>query len=131
MERSLSMNIVKHSIVAAGLIGGAVMLSSTGPAAAATLAPALAPATDTAAVNQVTHDPLARPGRTYVQRSWQPRRTYPRYGYSPRYRHYGPTVGFGLSVPGFSFGIGVPPRHHYGYGRPYHGYPYSYGFRGY
>ena len=120
------MRVLTQSFFAASLIGGAVALSGANPASAAALAPAFAPSADVAAVQKVTHDPLARPGRYYGQWYSQPR-TYSRYGYARNYRRSGPAIGFGLSVPGFSFGFGAPSRY-YGYRQPWDfGWPGPYG----
>ncbi|MFW6076747.1 MAG: hypothetical protein ACOC71_03265 [Hyphomicrobiales bacterium] len=117
------MTVLKLSALAAGVIGGAMAMSGTAPASAATLAPALAQVGENASVQQVDHNRRTRPG-------WKGLRSSRRYGpsdYGYRYRRSGPTVGLGLSVPGFSFGIGVPTRQYsYGYGQPY-----SYGYTGY
>jgi hypothetical protein len=128
------MNVLKTSIVAAGLVGGAAMLAIASPASAASLAPALAPTGGHAAIQTITHDPLARPGAYYGNQYYGQRyygqRNYSRYGYSRPFRRSAPAVGFGLSVPGFSFGIGTPS--YYGYGG-YGGYgtPYGYGYHRY
>ena len=118
------MTVFRLSALAAGVMGGAMALSGAAPASAASLSPAVAHTGDHAGVQQVTHDPRAR---SYGQR-WRQGRNYSGY-YGNRYRRSGPSVGFGLSVPGFSFGIGTPaPRaYSYGYNRPY-GYGYSYGY---
>jgi hypothetical protein len=125
------MRVLTYSVLAAGLIGGAMVVSGVAPASAAALPSSLAPTAhvDTG-VQKVTHDPLARPGRHYGPSYWQPR-TYPRYGYTRGYYRSGPAVSFGLSVPGFSFGIGVPQYRYYGYGRPYYGRGYNHGWYGY
>lgn len=119
------MTVLKVSALAAGVIGGVMALSGPSPATAATLVPALAQAGEQAGVQQVDHNRRTRPGWKGLRSS----RSYgPNYGYryGNRYRRSGPSVGFGLSVPGFSFGIGTPaPRSHsHGYSRPY-GYGYS------
>lgn len=126
------MTVLKLSAVAAGVIGGAMALSGVTPASAASLAPALAHTGEQVGVQQVTHDPRAR---RHNQRLSQPR-SYSGYRQGNRFRRSGPAIGFGLSVPGFSFGVGVPTtrQYSYGYSRPY-GYGYSgyprYGYRGY
>lgn len=115
--------------LAAGVIGGAMMLSGSAPASAATL-PSFALVTpgDTAVVEK-------------VQSSWRDRRTHrydrrhdgSRYRYSRRgYRHnygdnyysspwwYGPSIGFGLTVPGSNWG-GYGSGYGSGYGGGYGG----------
>lgn len=117
------MRVLKHTIFAAGLIGGTLVLSGAIPASAASLSPALAQTGENAVVQQVTHDPLARPGPYYGQRDAP--RNYSGYGYSRGYYRPGPAIGFGLSLPGFSVGVGVPsPYGYYGYRQPYY---YGYG----
>ncbi len=126
------MTVMKLSALAAGVIGGAMALSGATPASAATVAPALVQTGDKVSVQHVTHDPLAR---SYNQRAWRGR-DHNRYRYGNRFHRSGPSVGFGLSVPGFSFGFGTPgPRSYsYGYSRPYsyggygYGYPRYYGY---
>ena len=111
------MRVLKHSIFVASLLGGAIALSGAIPASAATLAPALAQTGDMAAVHQVTHDPLARPGRYYGQWYSQPR-NYSRYGYPRTYRRSGPAIGFGFATP----------RRYYNYRQPWDfGWPGPYG----
>lgn len=124
------MSFFKTSVVAASLMGGAAMLAIVTPASAASLAPAIAQTGDYAAIQTITHDPLARPG-TYYGGQYYGQPNYSRYGYSGGYRRSAPAVGFGLSVPGFSFGVGVP-SYNYGYGYGYRQpYGYGYGYRGY
>jgi hypothetical protein len=126
------MTVMKISALAAGVIGGAMVLSSATLASAATVTPALVQAGDKASVQQVTHDPRAR---SYNQRAWRGR-DHSRYRYGNRFHRSGPAIGFGLSVPGFSFGIGTPAvrSYPYGYSRPYgyggygYGYPRYYGY---
>ena len=123
------MTVIRLCALAAGVIGGAMALSGATPASAATLSPALAQTNHNVTVQHVTHNPRAR---SYNQR-WRQGRTYSGYRYGNRYRRSGPSVSFGLSVPGFSFGIGTPaPRaYSYGYSRPYgyrYGYPRYYGY---
>jgi hypothetical protein len=87
---------------------------------------------DKVSVQHVTHDPRAR---NYNQRAWRGRHHH-RYPYGHRFHRSGPAIGFGLNVPGFSFGFGTPaPRaYSYGYSRPYsyggvrYGYPRYYGY---
>ena len=126
------MTVIKLSALAAGVIGGAMAFGGASPASAATLAPALAQSGEQAFVQQVDHNRRTRPGWKGLRSS----RSYgPSYGYRYGNRYYGsgPSVGFGLSAPGFSFGIGTPaPRtYSYGYSRPYgysYGYPRYYGY---
>ncbi len=124
------MTVIKLSaLAAAGVIGGAMALSGATPATAATLAPALAQTGEQTFVQQVDHNRRTRPGWKGLRSS----RSYGPYDGGYRYRRSGPSVGFGLSVPGFSFGIGTPaPRtYSYGYSRPYgygYGYPRYYGY---
>ena len=122
------MKVMKISALAAGVIGGAMALGGASPASAVTLAPALNQTGEKVGVQQVDHNRVSRFGWKGLRSS---RRYDPYnggYRYGNRYRRSGPSVGFGLSVPGFSFGIGTPaPRtYSYGYGRPY-----GYGYRGY
>lgn len=123
------MSIMKQAILTASLIGGAVALSGANPASASSLAPAFAQAPESAAVQDVRHRWEHRPGRLGGERYWQPKNApdNDRYGYryDRSFRYSGPRVGFGLTVPGFSFGIGTP--RYYGYSRPY---GYDYGYRG-
>jgi hypothetical protein len=125
------MTVIKLSALAAGVIGGAMALSGATPASAATLSPALAQTNHNVTVQHVTHDPRAR---AHNQRAWRGR-DHRRHFHGNRFHRSGPAIGFGLSVPGFSFGIGTPaPRtYSYGYSRPYgyaYGYP-GYRYRGY
>ena len=124
------MSVWKQSVLAAGLVGSALVLSGAVSASAASLAPALALAGETAGVQHVTHDPLARPGPYYGQRFAQ--RNYSGYA-SPRgYYRPGPVIGFGFGGP--RFGVGVGPGY-YGWRQPWdYGYgPYgnSVGYTGY
>lgn len=122
------MTVLKLSALAAGVIGGAMTLSGATPASAATLAPALAQTGDKAMVQEVTHDPRAR---SYNQNLWR-NRNYSGYQYGNRYGRSGPSVSLGLSVPGFSFGIGTPRAYTYGNPGYGYGYPsYGYGYPGY
>lgn len=102
------MTVMGISALAAGVIGGVMALTGGNPTSAATLAPALVQAGgEQADVQQVDHNRRTRPGWKGLRSS----RSYgPNYGYryGNRYRRSGPAVGFGLSVPGFSFGIGTP-----------------------
>lgn len=124
------MRLMNLSILAAGLISGAALLSGTNSAAATTLAPALAQTGDEAAVHAVRHDLRNRPNRLHGPRYRGPKNDP--YHRSVRRGFRGPDVGFGLSMPGFSFGLGVPTgRYNYGYSRPYGYGPYGYGYRGY
>jgi hypothetical protein len=123
------MTVFRLSALAAGVMGGAMALSGGAPASAASLAPAVALTGDAASIQLVTHDPRAQ---NYGQR-WRQGRNYSGYNYGNRYRYgrSGPSVGFGLSAPGFSFGFGTAPRaYSYGYSRPY-GYGYGYRYPGY
>ncbi|HUE47511.1 MAG TPA: hypothetical protein VMO81_14780 [Aestuariivirgaceae bacterium] len=125
------MTVFRLSALAAGVMGGAMALSGAAPASAASLVPAIALTGDVASIQQVTHDPRAR---SYGQR-WRQGTNYSSYTYGNRYRYgrSGPSIGFGLSAPGFSFGFGTPaPRaYSYGYSQPYgygFGYPGYYGY---
>ena len=124
------MRVMKHTILAAGLVGAAVALSGANPASAASLAPAFTQTPETAAVQDVRHSWEHRPGRLQGERYWQGKNAPHNRSYGHTFRRSGPAVGFGLSLPGFSLGLGVP-RHYgtYGYARPY-GYNYGYGHRG-
>lgn len=113
------MRVMKHAVLGAGLVAGAMALSISGPASAAPLAAALAQSGEYAAVHTVSHDRWSYGG--HYGRHW----SYPRYGYSRHYRRSGPAIGFGLSVPGFSVGVGVPTY----YGQSYGYYPYDYRYR--
>ena len=115
------MGVMKHAVLGTSLVAGAMMLSGTGPASAATLAPALAQSSETAAVHTVNHNWWSYGG--HYGRHW----SYPRYGYSRHYRRSGPAIGFGLSVPGFSFGVGVPTYYGQSYGYHPHSYRHRYG----
>ncbi len=116
------MRVFKMTIAATGLIGGAMVLTGALPAQAASLSPAVAQPGENAVVHQVTHDPLARPGRYYRQPYAYG--NYSGYGTQGYYRP-GPTIGFGLSVPGFSVGVGTPSPYGWnGYRQPYY---YGYG----
>jgi hypothetical protein len=111
-----------HVILAAGVAGGGMAMIGADQASAASLAPALASTDATAFVQKITHDPLARPGRYYSQPYAQ---NYSGYGYRQGYYRPAPSIGFGLSLPGFSVGVGTPSRYgYYGYGQPYY---YGYG----
>lgn len=108
------------SSVAAGLIGGAMLLSGAPPATAATLpSPAISSPGDTAVIEKVQ-----RKGKRYVRRGDRVRR-YDRRRHGPRYSyrrpgfqyHYGgyyysspwwigPSIGFGITVPGVTLGLG-------------------------
>ena len=123
------MTVTKLSALAAGVIGGAMVLSGAAPVSAASFAPSLAQGANEASVHQVTHDPRAR---SHNERVWRGRDHHSRYDYGNRFYRSGPSVGFGLSVPGFSFGIGTPAvrSYPYGYSQPY-GYGYRYGYPGY
>jgi hypothetical protein len=108
--------------LAAGVIGGAMMLSGSAPASAATL-PSFALATpgDSAVVEKVQRSRRDRRARRYDRRHHGPRYSYAR----PGFRHfygghyysspwwYGPSIGFGLTVPFYN---GAP-----GYGGGYGG----------
>ena len=127
------MTVMKISALAAGVIGGVMALSVATPASAATVAPLMVQTGDKASVQQVTHDPRAQ---NYGQR-WRQGRNYSGYNYGNRYRYgrSGPSIGFGLSAPGFSFGFGTPAPRAYSYGyAPYsysgygYGYPRYYGY---
>jgi hypothetical protein len=100
--------------MAAGVIGGAMMLSGSAPASAATL-PSFAVATpgDTAVVEKVHRSRRDRQVRRYDRRYHGPRYSYAR----PGFRHYygghyysspwwyGPSIGFGFTVPGVTLGL--------------------------
>ena len=110
------------SSVAAGLIGGVLLLSGHSPAAAATLpSPALAAPGDTAVVEEVQRrrgDRARRGdhGRRYDRHRHGPRHSWSRPGYRHRYGNYyysspwwhGPSVGFSFSLPGVALGLTAP-----------------------
>lgn len=118
------MRVMKHALLSAGLIGGAMMLSGSGPASAATIAPALVQPGDTGAVQTVHQRQSYYGGQRWSYPGYGYSR-HPGYGYSRHYRRSGPSIGFGLSVPGFSVGVGVPSY----YGQSYGYYPYDYRYR--
>lgn len=123
--------------LAAGVIGGAMLLSGTAPASAVTLpGAAVAVPAESAMVEEVNSHGgrLARRGdhRRYSRRDG--RRHYDRHRHGPRYsyrrpgfRHYygghyysspwwsGPSIGFGITIPGVALGLGG------GYGGGYGG----------
>lgn len=123
------MSMMKHAIFAASLVGGAMLVSVGNPVSAATIAPAVAQSPDAAAVQQIRHDWSHRADRLGGRHYWRPKNSPNNYD-RRSFRYYGPSVGFGLSVPGISLGIGVPsPRYHsYDYGWPY---GYGHGYRRY
>lgn len=114
------MRKIVFSSVAASLIGGAMLLTGAGPAPAATLpSPAISSPGDTAVVEKVH-----RRGERMVRRG-DTVRVYDRYRHGPRYSyrrpgfHYyhagyyysspwwiGPSIGFALTVPSVTLGLG-------------------------
>jgi hypothetical protein len=111
--------------LAAGVIGGAMLLSGSVPASAASL-PSLTLAAPAEA--QIVEEVQRRGERRYSRRDG--RRHYDRHRHGPRYsyrrpgfHHYygghyyaspwwiGPSIGFGITVPGVTLGLGG------GYGR--------------
>jgi hypothetical protein len=106
--------------LAAGVIGGAMLLSGTAPASAVTL-PSVA-VTVPAEAGMV--EEVRRHGERRARRGDRVRR-YDRHRHGPRYsqrrpgfRHYygghyysspwwiGPSIGFGITIPGTTFGLG-------------------------
>jgi hypothetical protein len=118
-EMEVNMSKFAFSAVAAGLIGGAMMLTGATPASAATLpSPAVVAPGDTAMVEEVRRHRADRPRR------WDRRAHGPRYRYArPGFRHHhggyyysspwwtGPAIGFGLTFPGVTFGLTAPYGH--------------------
>ena len=114
--------------LAASVIGGAMLLSGTAPAAAVTLpSPALtAPGEAAGMIEEVQRrgERRVRRGddRRYSRRDgrrYDRHRHGPRYSYRrPGFRHYygghyysspwwiGPSIGFGITVPGVALGLG-------------------------
>jgi hypothetical protein len=106
--------------IAAGVIGGAMLLSGSAPASAATL-PSFAVATpgDTAVVENVQYSSRDRRARRDRQARRYDRRYHgQRYSYArPGFRHYygghyysspwwyGPSIGFGFTLPGVTLGL--------------------------
>ena len=113
------------SSVAAGLIGGAMMLSGTAPVSAATLpSPMIAGSGDTAMVEQVRQHrrERARRGdraRRYDRRRHGQRYSYRRSGFNHYYGgHYysspwwnSPGFGFAITVPSVALGLGGGSGH--------------------
>lgn len=108
--------------VAAGLIGGAMLLSGVAPASAATLpSPGFAAPGETAVVEQVARRDRDR--SRYDRNRHGLRFSYVRPGYSHFYGGYyysmpwwiGPSISLGLSVPSYGYGYGQ------GYGQGYGG----------
>lgn len=107
------------SSVAAGLIGGAMMISGTSPVSALTLpSPAVATAGETGMVEQVQNRKReARQNkreRQYDRRRHGQRYSYRRSGYNHYYGgHYysspwwnSPSIGFAITVPSVGYGLG-------------------------
>lgn len=110
--------------VAAGLMGSAMLMSGPSAAPAATLsAPGLSAASNTAMVQEVRDSRSRRMHYSGRSDTWH----YDRYRHGNRYRHSrhgfrhhhggyyysypwwnGPSIGFGLTVPGMTYGLGVP-----------------------
>ena len=117
--------------LAAGLFGGAMLLSGLAPASAATLPSAgFAAPGETAVVEQVAKRDRDR------ERSvrWDRSRHGPRYSYArPGYSHFhggyyysmpwwiGPSISLGLSVPSYGYGYGYGNGYGYGAGQGYGG----------
>lgn len=101
------------SSVAAGLIGGALMLSGSAPASALTLpSPAVSAPAEAGMVEQVHR--RDRRARRYDRRRHGPRYSHRRPGFRHHYGGYwysspwwtGPSIGFGITIPGATFGLG-------------------------
>ncbi len=102
--------------LAAGVIGGAMLLSGTAPVSAVTLPSAAVTAPAEAGMIEEVHRRYSRrDGRRHYDR----RRHGPRYSYRrPGFRHYygghyysspwwtGPSIGFGITLPGVTLGLG-------------------------
>jgi hypothetical protein len=126
-SQALELVISKESIMskfvfsglAAGVIGGAMLLSGTAPASAVTLPSAAV----TAPAEAGMVEEVQRRDRRYSRRDG--RRHYDRHRHGPRYSyrrpgfhyyyggHYyaspwwvGPSIGFGITVPGVTLGLG-------------------------
>jgi len=105
--------------LAAGVIGGAMLLSGTAPASAVSLPSMAVTAPAEAAMVEEVH---RRGDRRYSRRDarrYDRRRHGPRYSYRrPGFRHYyggyyysspwwsGPSIGFGITLPGVALGLG-------------------------
>lgn len=111
------------SSVAAGLIGGAMMISGAAPVSALTLpSPAVAATGETGTVELVQYSKRQarqeKRERRYDRNRHGKRYSQRRPGYNHRYGNYyysspwwiGPSIGFALTVPGYGGGYG------YGYG---------------
>ncbi len=115
------MSKLGFSALAAGLIGGVILLSgSATPASAAALpSPAIVAPGDTAMVEEVRRHNRADRQRRWDRRYHGPRYRSPRAGFRHRhggfyYAHpwwLGPGISFGLTVPGVSLGLGLPSAH--------------------
>ena len=106
--------------LAAGVIGGAMLLSGTAPASAVSLPSlTLAAPAETQIVEQVQRRGERRYSRRDGRRHYDRHRHGPRYSYRrPGFSHYyggyyygspwwtGPSIGFGLTVPGVTLGLG-------------------------
>ena len=113
------------SSVAAGFIGGALMLSGPAPVSAATLpSPAVAAAGETGMVEQVRQHRRERARRGDRARRYDRRRHGPRYSYRrPGFDHHygghyysspwwnGPGFGFAITVPSVTLGLGGGSAH--------------------
>jgi hypothetical protein len=111
------MSKLAFSAVAAGLIGGAMMLTGATPASAATLpSPAVVAPGDTVMVEEVHRRHRADRPRRWDRRAHGPRYRSARPGFRHHHRGYyysspwwtGPAIGFGLSLPGITFGLTAP-----------------------
>jgi len=113
------------SSVAAGLFGGAIMLSGVAPVSALTLpSPAVAAAGETGMVEQVQNRKRERAREAKLERRYDRRRHGQRYSYRrPGFHyHYGgyyysspwwnsPSIGFAITVPSVGYGLGVGSAH--------------------
>ncbi len=109
------MRKLKFTAVAAGLIGGAMLLFATAPASAATLpGAALAAPGDTAMVEQVNRHNRDRARRYDWRRDGQ-RHRYPRSGYRHQYGGYHYASPWWLGAPSFGLSVIVPQPQYSGH----------------
>ncbi len=106
--------------LAAGVIGGAMLLSGTAPVSAVTLPSAAVTAPAEAGMVEEVHrrgERRVRRGdrvRRYDRRRHGPRYSYRRPGFNHYYSGYyygspwwvGPSIGFGITLPGVTLGLG-------------------------